>query len=457
MWAAWTGISTRWSKSSTQGAPRTVEHMLAALVRRTGGETGGPIRGAGKRDNGWSFQAGRSGQSQTQTQIREFIIGVSSMGTVVEAGKIVAVEQASPLPLARAVARSWPVRTALLLLGSTVVGLLFALPMWTMEWKQALAQWWAWGLMAPLIFWADRALPFTGREFGRRAVAHIPGSLLFTSVYVYLFYVLRAAIGDVKWSALQPGQMIKSGPGWLVWSLLVYWMIVGAMQAYRYYERYVSSELRLERMEKSYGQARLNALRMQLDPHFLFNALNTISSHVERDPRLTRSMIEHLGDLLRLSLENKDRQEVPLAEELAFLDHYLEIQKIRFGDQLTVDIDVDAEVRYASVPSLFLQPLVENAIRHGISRRISGGAVTVTARAVDGKLSIQVEDDGMGLPPGWSLESSSGLGLTVTRERIEGLYPAAHAFSVRRRGDGGTRVEIQLPLKIQGEEQDAGN
>jgi two-component system, LytTR family, sensor kinase len=232
---------------------------------------------------------------------------------------------------------------------------------------------------------------------------------------------------------------------------------VGAIQAYRYYERYVSSELRLERMEKSYGQARLNALRMQLDPHFLFNALNTISSHVERDPRLTRSMIEHLGDLLRLSLENKDRQEVPLAEELAFLDHYLEIQKIRFGDQLTVDIDVDAEVRYASVPSLFLQPLVENAIRHGISRRISGGAVTVTARAVDGKLSIQVEDDGMGLPPGWSLESSSGLGLTVTRERIEGLYPAAHAFSVRRRGDGGTRVEIQLPLKIQGEEQDAGN
>ena len=374
------------------------------------------------------------------------------MATLTETRKIAPVEQAPRVPFARALARSWPVRTALLLLGSTVVGFLFALPMWTMEWKQALAQWWAWGLMAPLIFWADRALPFSGRELGRRAAAHVAGSMLFTAVYVYVFFVLRAAIGDIPWKSLAPAHVLQSAPGWFVWSLLVYWMIVGALQAYRYYERYVSTELRLQRMEKSYSQARLNSLRMQLDPHFLFNALNTISSHVERDPRLTRSMIEHLGDLLRMSLESKNKQEVPLAEELAFLNHYLEIQKIRFGDQLVIDIDVAPEVRYASVPSLFLQPLVENAIRHGISRRISGGAVTVTARAVGGNLVIHVEDDGMGLAPGWSLESSSGLGLTVTRERIEGLYPEGHSFNVRRRPEGGTRVEILLPLRLQGEE-----
>jgi two-component system, LytTR family, sensor kinase len=378
------------------------------------------------------------------------------MATVVEAGKIVAVEQAPPLPLARAVIRWWPVRMALLLICSTAVGVIFALPMWKMEWKQSMAQWWAWGLMAPLIVWVDRAMPFTGRDFRRRALAHIPCSVIVTTVYVYLCFLLRAMIGDIPWIRLKPGAMLKAGPGWLTWSLVIYWMIVGGLQAYRYYERYLSSELRLERMEKSYGQARLNALRMQLDPHFLFNALNTISSHVERDPRLTRSMIEHLGDLLRLSLENRDRQEVPLAEELAFLDHYLEIQKIRFGDQLTVDIDVNAEVRYASVPSLFLQPLVENAIRHGISRRVSGGAVTVTAKAVGQNLVIEVEDDGVGLAPGWTLEKSSGLGLAVTRERIAGLYPAQHAFSMRRRPEGGTRVEIVLPLKIQGDE-DAGS
>jgi two-component system LytT family sensor kinase len=206
-------------------------------------------------------------------------------------------------------------------------------------------------------------------------------------------------------------------------------------------------------MEKSYSQARLNALRMQLDPHFLFNALNTISSHVERDPRLTRSMIEHLGDLLRMSLETKDRQEVPLAEELAFLGHYLEIQKIRFGDQLEVRIEVASEVRYANVPSLFLQPLVENAIRHGISRRASGGTVIVTARQVGDNLSIVVADDGVGLPASWSVERSTGLGLSVTRERLAGLYSGNHSFNVRRRLEGGTAVEILLPLQVTGEEQ----
>jgi two-component system, LytTR family, sensor kinase len=378
------------------------------------------------------------------------------MATIVESGKIVAVEEAPQLQFARAFIQSWPVRMILLLIGSTAVGVIFALPMWKMEWKQSMAQWWAWGLMAPFILWIDRKLPFTGREFRGRALAHIPCSLVVTAVYVYLSFLLRAMIGDIPWTRLQPEAMLKAGPGWLTWSLVIYWMIVGSLQAYRYYERYLSSELRLERMEKSYGQARLNALRMQLDPHFLFNALNTISSHVERDPRLTRSMIEHLGDLLRMSLETKDRQEVPLAEELAFLDHYLEIQKIRFGDQLAVDIDVAPEVRYASVPSLFLQPLVENAIRHGISRRISGGVVSVNARTVGGNLIIQVEDDGLGLAPGWRLENSTGLGLRVTRERLEGLYPEYHKFTVRRRPEGGTTVEILLPLNIQGEDDDRG-
>jgi LytS/YehU family sensor histidine kinase len=230
-------------------------------------------------------------------------------------------------------------------------------------------------------------------------------------------------------------------------------MILGGLQAYQYYERYMSSELQLERLEKSYSQARLNALRMQLDPHFLFNALNTISSHVERDPKLTRLMIEHLGDLLRMSLESKDRQEVPLAEELAFLDHYLAIQKIRFGRRLKVEIDIAPEVRYAFVPSLFLQPLVENAIRHGISHRASGGTVNVTAEPVNGKLAIRVADDGAGLPPGWSLEKSTGLGLSVTRERIAGLYPAEQgSFAIKGREEGGTLVEIVLPLKVMGEE-----
>jgi two-component sensor histidine kinase len=344
-------------------------------------------------------------------------------------------------------------RTILVGVGATTVGIVFALPMWAAEWRQALAQWWAWGLIAPLIVAADRRLPFAGKELGRRTAALVLGDVIFTSIYVYVFFALRASLGNLPWSHLTPkGMLAWDSLGWFMWSSIIYWMLVGGLQAYRYYHHYLNSELRLERMEKSYSQARLNALRMQLDPHFLFNALNTISSHVERDPRLTRSMIEHLGDLLRMSLETKDRQEVPLAEELAFLHHYLEIQKIRFGGQLEVNIDVAPEVRYALVPSLFLQPLVENAIRHGISRRASLGTVIVKARAIGENLAIDVEDDGVGLPAAWSLENSAGLGLSVTRERMEGLYPRSHSFVVRRRVESGTAVKIMLPLRVMGEE-----
>jgi LytS/YehU family sensor histidine kinase len=159
-------------------------------------------------------------------------------------------------------------------------------------------------------------------------------------------------------------------------------------------------------------------------------------------------MIEHLGDLLRLSLESKNRQEIPLAEEMAFLEHYLAIQKIRFGHHLRIETQIAPEVKYASVPCLFVQPLVENAIRHGISRRASGGTVTVSARRVADRLEIRVLDDGVGLPAGWTLENSAGVGLSVTRQRVAGLYPNGEtSFAVNRRAIGGTEVEISLPLR----------
>jgi LytS/YehU family sensor histidine kinase len=240
-----------------------------------------------------------------------------------------------------------------------------------------------------------------------------------------------------------------------VGKLLVYCVIFGARQTFRYYKHYLDSELRLERMERNFSEARLNALRMQLDPHFLFNALNTVSSQVEHDPRLARTMIEHLGDLLRLSLDARDRQEIPLAEELAFLDHYLAIQKTRFAENLRIEIQVAPEVKYALVPSLILQPLVENAIRHGVSRRASGGTVTVIAEQEGKQVHIRITDDGVGLPPEWALETSSGTGLSVTQERIVGLHPnGSSRFSVRPRSGGGTEVEISLPLRFAGEPAD---
>jgi LytS/YehU family sensor histidine kinase len=164
-------------------------------------------------------------------------------------------------------------------------------------------------------------------------------------------------------------------------------------------------------------------------------------------------MIEHLGDLLRMTLESKERQEVPLAEEMAFLEHYLAIQKIRFGEHLRIKTQIAPEVKYASVPCLFVQPLVENAIRHGISKRASGGTVIVSAERNGNRLSIRVLDDGVGLPTGWTLQNSSGVGLSVTRQRLAGLYSDGEtSFAVNRRAGGGTEVEISLPLRWTGTE-----
>ena len=343
------------------------------------------------------------------------------------------------------------------LLWSTL-GLLFSLPgLSTPNWNRALlgslSFWWAWGLVTPLIFWTDARLPFKEKQLGMRVLAHFLASIALTLLYSYVFIAMTALVGLNAWNSLEGKRFLANAFNeGILWKWLVYWAIFGARQTFRYYEHYLASELRLERVERSFSQARLNALRMQLDPHFLFNALNTISSQVERDPRLARSMIEHLGDLLRLSLDARDRQEIPLAEELAFLDHYIAIQKIRFPESLRIEIQVTPEVKYALVPCLIVQPLVENAIRHGISRRASGGTVTVTAERGQNQVDIRVTDDGVGLPPGWTLETSCGMGLSVTRERIVGLHPDGNSrFSVRPRSGGGTEVEISLPLRFAGE------
>jgi two-component system, LytTR family, sensor kinase len=351
----------------------------------------------------------------------------------------------------------WAHWIAAILLWSTL-GVLFALPgLSSSNWSHALlgslAQWWCWGLVTPLILWTDARLPFKENQLGTRILAHLLASVALTILYFYVFMAMRALLGLGAWNVLaDPRFLMSAFRGGLLWSWLVYWVIFGVQQTFRYYEHYLASELRLERMERSLSQARLNALRMQLDPHFLFNALNTISSQVERNPRLARTMIEHLGDLLRLSLDARDRQEIPLAEELAFLDHYVAIQKIRFAENLRIEIQVTPEVRYALVPCLIVQPLVENAIRHGISRRAPGGTVTVIAERGPNTVEICVADDGVGLPPGWTLETSSGMGLSITRERIVGLHPDGNTrFSVRPRAGGGTEVEISLPLRFAGE------
>jgi two-component sensor histidine kinase len=364
----------------------------------------------------------------------------------------------------------WLQRVALAAILWTAIGLVFALPSlaaagsWRIPLLASLGQWWSWGLLAPLIIAVDRALPFSSRQPIRRVIAHLFLSPIFTAGYIYLFAAVLSAMRLAPWSRLLDSQLLPNAiRGMFLWSVLVYFLIAGVWQAYLYHSRYLSGELRVERLERSFSQARLNALRMQLDPHFLFNALNTISSQVEREPRLARQMIEHLGDLLRLSLENRDRQEVQLREEMAFLEHYLAIQRIRFGDRLRLRTEIAPDAQYALVPCLVVQPLVENAIRHGISSRGSGGTVTVSAQRVVGasssRLEIRIADDGVGLPPDWSLDKNAGLGLSVTRDRIRGLHPGEGTLTLRRL-PAGTEAVILVPLRFQSQdaiEREAGH
>jgi two-component system, LytTR family, sensor kinase len=334
----------------------------------------------------------------------------------------------------------------------TAVGIVFAVPRfasapaWSPILRSSLGEWWAWGLLVPLIIAIDRRLPIAVNNLGTRLAVHIAIGLPVTLIYSYASAMLQVILGVMPWpNAAGLGPLHEALKGGLLWSLLVYLFVVGGWQAVQYSHHYLASQLRLERLERSFSEARLNALRMQLDPHFLFNALNTISSLVVSQPKLARGMIEQLGDLLRLSLESGHRQQVRLGEELEFLGHYLAIQKTRFGDRLNVVMDVSASARDVLVPSLILQPLVENAVRHGLSPRPAGGTVWVKAAIDHDMVYITVEDDGVGLGEDWR-EDRLGLGLNITRERIAMLHGEHNAgLLIEPRKGGGTHVRVVIP------------
>jgi anti-sigma regulatory factor (Ser/Thr protein kinase) len=233
----------------------------------------------------------------------------------------------------------------------------------------------------------------------------------------------------------------------MAWSVLYFGI--------KHYQDLEEERERALRAEAQAHVARLEALRYQIHPHFLFNVLNAISTLVaEGRNREAGRMIARLSDFLRLTLDEEVAQEVPLAEEIDFVKHYLDIEQIRFGDRLRTRIDVEPEALSAAVPSLILQPLVENAVRHGISRREEGGEIEVAGHLVGGTLRLRVRDDGPGF--GGTDEETKrrfenaterpGIGLANTSRRLEELYGENHRFSVRRADGGGIEVVIDIPF-----------
>jgi len=309
---------------------------------------------------------------------------------------------------------------------------------------------WAWALLTPAILLIDRRLKSAQQNVGWLCLIHFLLSVPFSLVHTYLAGLLLYPIPEISWNPLRNRDFEAY---YFLGSWMTYAAFIGVVQSFKFYNRYLTSQLELERVEKRLIESRLNTLRLQLEPHFLFNALNAISSEVTANPELVEEMIENVAVLLRQSMECHDSTEITLAQELALLDHYLAIQKLRFGKRVDIRVEADPATLSIMVPSMLLQPIVENAIRHGIERRRSGGMVAVSARLTRDHLRIEVIDDGVGLPPNWRPENGSGLGLRVTRERLEALYSSTgDRFVIGRRDGGGTEVTIHIPLQRPGAE-----
>jgi two-component system LytT family sensor kinase len=232
----------------------------------------------------------------------------------------------------------------------------------------------------------------------------------------------------------------------------IYMLIALISYAFGYYRRYRESQLKTLQLEAQLSHAQLQALKMQLHPHFLFNTLHSISALLNKDPESARKMITRLGDFLRLTLENSGSQEVTLEQEITFLRCYLEIERIRFQDRLVTRLDVSEQTLDAKVPNLILQPIVENAIRHGIAPRSSPGLIEIEAKRRNSTLRIQVRDNGPGLPNHRTSENmfKKGLGLANTEKRLEQLYGAAHRFDLNDHPEGGLVVTLEIPFHKDG-------
>jgi LytS/YehU family sensor histidine kinase len=304
-----------------------------------------------------------------------------------------------------------------------------------------------WLALTPLVLYLARRFPLERGRWLGNSLTHLASSAVFAAlqlgVYVLIASWVGLEIGKLPFLEAFRNQFISE----FHFDVLTYWAIIGLSHAADYYRKARERELRASQLETRLAQAQLDALRMQLHPHFLFNTLNSISVLMAEDVKAARRMLIRLSDLLRASLENEGAHEVSLKEELEFLKNYLEIEQTRFQDRLTVRLDVDPAALAARVPNLILQPLVENAIRHGVAPRASAGLVEIRARRQNGMVQLQVRDNGAGLASASPEQLSDGIGLSNTRARLEQLYGASHQFEMTNADGGGFVVTLSIPFR----------
>jgi two-component sensor histidine kinase len=297
-------------------------------------------------------------------------------------------------------------------------------------------------LLTPPIFLSARRFPLARKGWRISIGAHLVFGVLFAAIAKFLWDLAMVPmyrnpwIIDFSWSVLL--QSLLSG---VQISILLYWVIVVGLTAIHHVVQYRSKATEAAELRALLAEAQLQTLRIQLDPHFLFNTLHSISGLVHTDPDGAEEMIANLSELLRRSLAARGRNEILLSEEIDFLRLYLDIQRRRFADRLSVRYEIEAAAARALVPGMILQPLVENSIRHAIAPRRSGGTLLIRAGVEQQKLLLEVEDFG-GKPPAPPV--IEGVGLRTTRQRLEQMYAGLHQFELLPRGDG-LCVRVSLP------------
>jgi signal transduction histidine kinase len=347
----------------------------------------------------------------------------------------------------------------------TLLGVSFALSTYLgarqdnvqISWKRVLsgylADFYLWGMLSPLIFLLARRFELR-KNFPQNVLIHLGASVVLSGFVIsaasplvwYLGYVntVRNPTLAILWrNNAFSAYYFHQG-------LTIYWTTLVVAHALYYYRGLRKGEAQAARLTAQLAQAQLQALRMQIHPHFLFNTLNSIAALLHKDVEAADRMIARLGDFLRLTLKSSDTTVVDFEQELEFLKCYLEIERIRFKDRLTVDLDIDPHALTAMVPNLILQPIVENAVKHGVARQTYPGHIVISARREGERLIMKVEDNGSGLNV---KSNSSGIGLSNTRARLEQFYGNDFRFQIANSAERGASVTLDVPALVRDEDE----
>jgi hypothetical protein len=313
-----------------------------------------------------------------------------------------------------------------------------------------LALWYVPALMMPAVVWVARRFPLDDARRRVRAIfAHIAGALLFAALDFlsmmgirFLLWTDAGKASSMTWARFFQWQLFEQ----LDWSLMVYAVIVGVSHAVAFYHESQHRKLAAAQLEARLIEARLKTLEAELHPHFLFNTLHAISTLVHRDPEAADRMISRLSDLLRITFDRSGDAKVPLKDELDFLQKYLDIEQTRFQDRLTVSVRIEPDALDGEVPRMILQPIAENAVKHGIAGRKGGDRIQITAGRKGDRLWMQVHDNGGGLQVRTLRALRTGVGLSNTRARLECLYGRHYRLEFSD-SHGGLSVLIDIPFQ----------